>query len=248
MRRPARLRATLGLLAAALLAACPAPALAWSKPSHQTTGAIAWADLAARDPQALAELLALARAHPDYPLFEAAARHLPGPQRQRALFEWLARWPDDIRAGAVEGGRKGRYDMPDWHFELQVVPASSWRWPLRNGNASLGYALNYARLADPCVPAALRAQALGWLIHIVGDIQQPLHAGHRMDGQFPLTDRAGILGFVRRTPGATPTPLHEYWDQMMEDSGVRLPAGQQDWAGALIAQWPRRRLPELAVT
>lgn len=220
--------ALIGALAAMLPLSA---AQGWSIPTHQTTGAIAWADLAARDPQALAELADIARALPYYPFLERTAAALPPAERQRALFEFLARWPDDIR--------KGPEDHPDWHYELRVVSGRTWLWPFRNGKASQGFALNYARLANPCAPAADRARGLAWLIHIVGDVQQPLHAGHQMTAAFPATDRAGSISFVRRQPGGAPTDLHEYWDQILDPQrGGGLP-------GALIREWPRARLPEL---
>ncbi len=235
--RPPYLRLRLALVAALLIAPV-APAWSWSEETHQTTGAIAWADLKSRDPQALAALLALAPSHPHYPLFAQAAANLSGDMRERALFEWLSRWPDDIRTSA--------YDQPKWHYELRVVYGRTSLWPFTNGTASEGFFVNYGLLADACAAPASRAIAIGWLIHIVGDIQQPLHAGHQLTSAFNMTDRAGELAFVRREAGAEPTNLHQYWDKMMERSGVALPPGEADWANALATMWPRARLPELS--
>lgn len=235
------LRRALGLLSVALTLVAGSPAArAWSEATHQTTGAIAWADLARRDPAALAELLGLAPAHQDYPLFAVHAKDLGEATRQRALFEWLARWPDDIRGGPE--------DYPKWHYELRVVSGRTWAWPFYNGLASEGFAFNYAKLADPCADPAERAKAIGWLLHIVGDVQQPLHAGHQMTTAFSLTDRAGQLAFVRRSVGGEVTDLHQYWDQMIERGAMQLPQGQSDWASTLMAIWPRAQLPEAART
>ena len=206
-------------------------ALGWSIPTHQATGAIAYTDLAARDTQALAELLAIGRALPFYPLLERATAGLPAEASNRALFEFMARWPDDIRGGPE--------DHPDWHYELRVVSGRTWLWPFRNGNATYGFSLNYARLANPCAPAAERARGLAWLIHLVGDVQQPLHAGHQMTATFPQTDRAGSLSYVRREPGGASMPMHVYWDDIFDNArGGALPE-------RLTHQWPRTRLPEL---
>ncbi|MBS0254802.1 MAG: S1/P1 nuclease [Proteobacteria bacterium] len=223
-----------GMAVAALL--LPAgTAQAWSERTHQTTGAIAWADLKTRHPAELGELLAILRAHPDYPRFAPFAAQLAPATRERALFEFLARWSDDIR--------KGPEDHPDWHYELRVVSGRTWLWPFRNGNASSAFARNYARLADRCAPAAERAKAIGWLIHIVGDVQQPLHAGHAMTAQFSATDRAGSIAFVRRAPDMPAVNLHSYWDSMLEDGAPPAPGG--DWATALLRQWPRARIAGL---
>lgn len=218
---------------AAVAALLPAgAALGWSIPTHQATGAIAYADLAQRNSPALDELAGIAHALPYYPFLERAAAQLPPAERQRALFEFLARWPDDIR--------RGPEDHPEWHYELRVVSGRTWLWPFHNGEASEAFALNYRRLADPCAPAAERARGLAWLIHIVGDVQQPLHAGHQMTTRFPGTDRAGSVAFIRRQPDGAPSSLHDYWDDILDPArGGGLPQ-------ALAAQWPRSRLPELA--
>lgn len=230
-----RLAARAGVVLGAIL--LPAQAFGWSEETHQTTGAIAEADLARRDPATLAALVALARSHPDFALFDRAAARLDEPTRRRALFEWLARWPDDIRTGPE--------DRPRWHYLLRVAHGRTWLWPLRNGEANAGFAYNYRVLSNPCARPADRAKAIGWLIHIVGDVQQPLHGGHQMTAAFARTDRAGELAFVRRTAGGEPTNLHQYWDKIIERGGARLPPGQSDWAIAIAAAWPRNRIPGL---
>lgn len=236
--KPARpLLARLAALAAAggaLLAT--GPALGWSQATHSTTGAIAWADLAAHDGDALAELVQIARHHPDYPLFERRAAGLAPAVKQRALFEWLARWSDDIRGGPE--------DRPKWHYSLHVVSGRTWLWKIRNGAALDGFAYNYAKLSDPCARPADRAKAIGWLIHIIGDVQQPLHGGHQMTATFPGTDRAGELAFVRRFADSEPVDLHHYWDEIFQQARVSPRGG--DWAEAIARAWPRSRIPELA--
>jgi hypothetical protein len=220
-------------LAALAAALSSSAAQAWSEPSHQVTGAIAWQDLKARHPAELAELLGLIRQHQDYARFQPHFAALTPELQERAAFEVLGRWPDDIRGGPE--------DRPEWHFQLRVVSGRTWLWPFENGNAAFGFGFNYAKLANPCAPASERAKAIGWLIHIVGDIQQPLHAGHQMTEVFSATDRAGQLAFVKR-PNGQVTDLHQFWDQTLDKSGVSLPAGQSNWAEALIALWPRERL------
>jgi hypothetical protein len=220
-------------LAALAAAFSSSTALAWSEASHQVTGAIAWKDLKARHPAELAELLGLIREHQDYGRFQPFFAKLSPDMQERAQFEVLGRWPDDIRGGPE--------DHPDWHYQLRVVYGRSWLWPFENGNAAFGFGYNYAKLANPCAPAAERAKAIGWLIHIVGDVQQPLHAGHQMTATYSATDRAGELAFVKR-PNGVVKDLHHFWDETLDDSGVALPTGQTNWADALTVLWPREHL------
>lgn len=232
VRRFSRLAAVLGGLGALV---STGPAQGWSQTTHSTTGAIAWADLTKSDPDALAELVQIARAHQDYPLFERHTAKLSPAMKQRALFEWLARWPDDIRGGPE--------DRPKWHYSLKVVSGRTWLWKIRNGEAMEGFNVNFRKLSDPCARPAERAKAIGWLIHIVGDVQQPLHGGHQMTATFPGTDEAGSRAFVRRFADAKPTDLHQYWDLMFEDGRISPIGG--DWAQAIAKAWPRSRIPEL---
>jgi hypothetical protein len=56
----------------------------------------------------------------------------------------------------------------------------------------------------------LRAEALAFLIHLVGDVHQPLHAAEFFSDEFPAGDQGG--GRVRWIhPWAN--SLHQYWDQ-----------------------------------
>lgn len=57
-----------------------------------------------------------------------------------------------------------------------------------------------------------RAIALCWLIHLVGDIHQPLHTVSLFSEQFPKGDRGGNLFWIK-PKGAV--KLHSYWDGMM---------------------------------
>jgi S1/P1 Nuclease len=212
-------------------------AQAWSRETHMTTGAIAFDDLDRTSPALLAQLEPILAAHPHRIGLDTHLVGLTGKARNRAMFEWLARWSDDVRGTP--------YDNPDWHYELRVISPWAKVWRFRNGTARAGFDENYRIFADPKAAVAARAIALGWLLHIVGDIQQPLHAAHWASGTYPLSDRAGTLGFVLRKKGGPAIDLHEYWDQILDRPG-RANATSQAWAGPLIKEWPRARLPELA--
>ena len=215
------------------------PAHAWSRETHMTTGAIAFDDLERSDPALLAKLVVIAAAHPDRARFDTNLKDLTGRAKARAMFEWLARWPDDARGTA--------YDNPEWHYELRVISPWAAIWPFRNGTASSGFAENFKVLADVRAKPADRAVAIAWVMHIVGDVQQPLHAGHWASWTYPLSDRAGTLGFVRRKSGGTPIDLHEFWDQILDRPGVA-DATSRTWAVPLQRTWPRARAPELRYT
>jgi len=189
------------------------------------TGAIAYDLLAPRYPDVIAGVVALMAQHPDHARFDTALAGLTGAARDRMMFELIARWPDEIR--------KTRYNRTHWHHQLSVV--SGWTgFPLRLGAADHAFFHNLRIVRNERAAPGARAVALCWLVHVLGDMHQPLHAGHRMDWRFPLTDRAGTLGWVRSSPDAAPVRLHRFWDQ----AGDR-PEEEQAGAASIAASGER---------
>jgi hypothetical protein len=187
-----------------LLSIAATSAKAWSAQGHMATGAITY-DLLSRDaPGVVAEIERLMRDHPDRARFDSALQGLDGPARTRRLFELIARWPDDIRGT--------HYSHVPWHHELRVVSGWHLLRGIRLGGADHGFLTSLALVRDGRADPGPRAIALCWLFHIAADMHQPLHAGHRMDARFPLTDRAGTIGWVRRGAGAAAEPFHHFWD------------------------------------
>jgi hypothetical protein len=176
------------------------------------TGALAYDLLARKNPDVIMAITALIAQHPDRPRFDATLRELTGAARERTLFELIARWPDDIRNTA--------YNHTHWHHQLRVVAGWKIFRPARLGAADHAFFRTLHILRDQKARSAERAVALCWLIHIFGDMHQPLHAGHRMDARYPLTDRAGTLGWVRRSRDAAPETFHQFWDQAADRPGA----------------------------
>lgn len=80
-----------------------------------------------------------------------------------------------------------------------------------------------AILADRTRPPAARRQALRFVIHLVGDLHQPLHIGEH-------NDRGGNtlqVHFYRRK-----TSLHHLWDDMILEHRTR---GEDRWVAELLA-------------
>ncbi|OWJ63856.1 S1/P1 nuclease [Inquilinus limosus] len=198
-RRPAWLGALL-----ALVLLLPQPALAWLGDGHRATGVLAYDLLEQRDPQAIAVILRLMQAHPDRARFDGQLGDLTGRDRERETFELMAIWPDAVRRTA--------YDHPDWHQSQRIVSSARSVIPYAFGSAQAEFARNLAIARDPTASDADRAVALCWVMHIVGDMHQPLHAAMWMSWRFPITDAGGQWSWVRPSPGAEPMRLHWFWD------------------------------------
>jgi hypothetical protein len=52
-----------------------------------------------------------------------------------------------------------------------------------------------------------------WLLHLVGDIHQPLHCVAFFSAEYPTGDQGGNLRLVK--DGETPINLHAYWDNLL---------------------------------
>jgi hypothetical protein len=207
----------IGWCFAAFCLIAAAPAHAWSDQGHMATGAIAYDRLSASDPTAIAAIVALMADHPDRERFDSSLAGFAGAARDRRLFELIARWPDAIRPT--------HYNHTHWHHELRVVVGWKIFGALRLGAADHAFTRNLKIVRDTGADPGARAIALCWLFHILGDMHQPLHAGHRMSARFPLTDRAGSLGWVRRGADMPPENLHHFWDTAADRPG-------DAWVGA----------------
>jgi hypothetical protein len=82
---------------------------------------------------------------------------------------------------------------------------------------------------------------LSWLIHLVGDLHQPLHCASLVDSEYPRGDKGGNDFFIK--PEEREISLHSFWDGLLGTSGK----SQTHWnyAVAIDAEHPRKSLKEL---
>jgi hypothetical protein len=205
--------------AVSLLLALVIPVNAWNATGHRVIAAIAYDHLTA---QARAQADQLIRRHPDYPMFALNAPAEPR-ARARAAFVAASIWADQIR-GDVRFYDESRPTaaptpllpgFPDmarhatWHYI--DVPFSTDGTPLKSQPEP--HALSemrriLAELGAPGFNPSRQSYGLVWLLHIVGDVHQPLHCTSRFLTSQPDGDQGGNLVFV--PPGRT---LHALWDQ-----------------------------------
>ena len=227
------------ILAFAALLHCSS-VLAWSRPGHMVTAAIAYEELSVRERKILDRIVSLAERHPDRGAFAVAIGGARGQERKRRIFLELARWPDDTRGSA--------HDHPTWHYSSRpLINAASPppRQPedVPQGSASEAFALNLSVAADPRASAAERAIALCWVFHLVGDMHQPLHSVSQFSKRFPEGDRGGGLQFVRDPRTNEAVTLHWFWDDLASRDGK--PGASMQRAAELMRRLPRTQFKEL---
>jgi hypothetical protein len=228
-------------LAAAGLLLAAVPAAAWDGNGHRVVARIAWDNMRPATRERAVALLAAVPADADLALPPADPPR-PAEERGRELFALAATWPDIVR-DAAHAERKARYDHPTWHY-------MSWFWDVQEGGAHPGaprdrldlpgnsenvverlQALS-AELADPRRSAADRGIALAWVLHLVGDIHMPLHAGSRVTAEEPHGDQGGLLFKL----DAVHASLHWYWDSILTICHPRRPdESEAAYTGRLAA-------------
>jgi hypothetical protein len=205
-----------------LLFALPGRAEAWNREGHMVVAAIAYRRLAPATKAKVNRLLAL---HPKYQTWVAG---LPEDQEVRGLaaFQMAARWPDDIK----DGPDKALFDGDDappkplvsgypsmkrhnsWHYiDLPIARggAKPECYPPTNGLAILPVLLD--EMTNPLSSDAMKAYDLPWIVHIAGDLHQPLHCAQLFSPNYPKGD-AGGNAFKLKFAEGQPENLHWYWD------------------------------------
>lgn len=165
---------------AAAIAFVPAPAMAWGKTGHRVVAAIADT-----------ELSGLARAHVEDIL-----------GRGQSLAD-VANWPDEMRSAPGEFWQK---TATPWHYV--TINGAVYDHAPPEGDALEALERFTKMLQDPATSLADRQLALRFIVHLVGDLHQPLHVGK-------CCDKGGQE--VKVSWFGKPTNLHTIWDSQLVD-------------------------------
>ncbi|HEY0504281.1 MAG TPA: S1/P1 nuclease [Lysobacter sp.] len=193
-------------------------AAAWGRLGHRLVAALAWDDLT---PQARAQIGALLEGEAD--------PTLPG----------IASWADELREHDPDLGKRSS----KWHY-VNIAEDDCRYQQLKhcpNGDCVVeAIRAQTAILADTKRPKAERLQALKFVVHFIGDVHQPLHAGFARD--------KGGNDFQLNLDGRG-TNLHSLWDSgMLKDAGLEEAAWLQRLrALPLAVPMARNPLPPASV-
>lgn len=218
---------SVSLFALAALMMCSSVTYAWNNTGHMVIAEIAYQNLTEPQRLAVADIL---KQHPHYKLFLSA--DLPaGVSEEEWAFCRAATWPDWVRSSRpgdkqFKDATITHYSHSTWHYEnLQFVadhrpdaattqPAVATTQPVtREVNLLQALADNRALLADANTPAADRAVALCWVLHLTGDLHQPLHAATMFSSRFPQGDKGGNDQCLYTPAGVS--NLHAIWDEAL---------------------------------
>jgi S1/P1 Nuclease len=195
-------------------------ARAWNDFGHRVVAAVAWQHLT---PMARAQASALLRLNPDYPRWVAGV----APEQQDSIaFLSAATWPDDIKreAGYLNDGERPQSPDADqnsdyqdlaehryWHYVDVPFSADGTALPATPAPNAATRIEDFRKvLADPRAAPSMRSYDLAWLLHLVGDIHQPLHAVSRFTQELPEGDLGGNR--IRLCAAPCRLTLHYFWD------------------------------------
>lgn len=203
------------ILAVSLLLLLASPVWGWSGPGHMIVAAIAYLDLSAEQRRHVAEILSLHSENENW--IRAGSNDAAEIEKGMVLMMGASVWPDSLRFA------HSRWNHREWHFV--DYPVSSPEFLARPSPApqdDIVYAINLSvkQIKDSTTSPEDRACWMSWLIHMVGDIHQPLHCSTLVNENFsaPNGDRGGNLMFVRGSDGGKGLPLHKFWDDAMGTS------------------------------
>lgn len=211
----------------------PTSSTAWNNQGHMTVAGLAWKQISSDTLRARAtELLKL---NPDYSKWQAkipkgtATNDIP-----QMIFMIAATWPDEIKSepgykndktpSAANVGYSDKNQHRYWHFvDTPFTQDGTKLPPLPSPNAATQIATFRAAIKSS-EPDALKSYDLVWLLHLVGDVHQPLHAATRVSKADPKGDAGGNNV---KCGSPCPSELHGYWDDLLgtsDDPGTVLAA------------------------
>lgn len=213
------------------------PAAAWNSLGHRAVAEIAWRQMKPAQRQAISTVL---KQHPHYKLFLTA--DVPaGVDTNEWAFLTGAIWPDLLRT--TNAPSITQYAIHPHGIELPAIRAGEgdpallkgFTVPTPNGQTGLSNAL--VALKNPHAPARERAINLCWVLHLLGDLHQPLHTTTIVTPDKPRGTGLGG-GFAVTDENNNPTRLHTYWDM--------LPGSDQSYQSITALADQLSRAPELA--
>jgi hypothetical protein len=202
------------------LLAFASPAHAYWEYGHESVARVAWEQMR---PDTRRQVAALLR----------QGRLLETPECPVRTIEQASVWADCVKPL----GDRFAY-VYSWHYQnVDVCKPFDLKSACKDGNCVSAQIERNARLlADPKVPTRERLMALALLVHFMGDLHQPMHAGDHQDlGGNRVAANYGIVGGRAN--------LHSIWDGWLAERAISSPPSGPL---AILAQIPAAERERIA--
>jgi hypothetical protein len=241
----ARMRSSACIVGTLVVSTCLLPqgeALAWNDFGHMEVAAVAYKKLKPASKKRAIELL---KRNPSYAYWIVGAS---ATNRDRVTFMRAATWPDAIKrdpkhdckqaddnetlpTAAQNIGYTDKLCHKYWHYvNLPFSPDGTPVVAASTPNAVTQIAAFRTTLSSADSDDDLKSYDLTWLLHLVGDVHQPLHCVARFDKSEPQGDQGGntvkitgasmppICDDAEYCPYGPATELHAFYDVVTGES------------------------------
>lgn len=205
----------------ALIALSVSTNFAWDDTGHKLAAYIAWEQMTPQAREAAAKILLSAPEDSDLSVFYASDSRSAA-AKQRELFMIAATWADIVRDKKFKT-RNSKYHHGTWHYldtfwreaNGKIEPVPELKSDEENAVERL-YTFDRV-LRGAAASDADKAIALAWILHLGGDIHQPLHDSARVTEDEPKSDQGGNLFLLspKDAKGDDRLNLHWYWDSIV---------------------------------
>lgn len=208
---------------------------AWDDSGHKLTAYIAWERMTPKARETAIKLFMNApeesqimALHPTPPDLEISTYPIGTRSKlakQREFFMIMAYWADIVRERKYPN--RNKFHRGNWHY-LNTF------WREVNGKIEIVEELKADKenvverlfhfdklLRDSAVSNADKAIGLAWVLHLAGDIHQPLHASGRVTDTEPKGDQGANLFTISPKDAKRREDLHWYWDSIVAQSVTR---------------------------
>jgi hypothetical protein len=200
---------------------------AWGAIGHMTVAYVAYQELTPATKSRVRDLLKL---NPDYANWE---RQVPAgasaADHDQMIFMIAATWADDIKGDSKYSDDGPDPNTPDgvsssqnlgytdlfrhryWHFvdtPYYIGGTSGYSTPTPNAQTQIAA---FRAVLASTQSEDLKSYDLVWLLHLIGDVHQPLHATTRVS---PAVAKGDAGGNNVKLMGDAASNLHSYWDDL----------------------------------
>lgn len=213
------------------------PSHAWFDAGHMAVAYVAYQELSQPVKDRIDVLL---RLNPSYDKWRSSLPSSTSEADKRMLiFMIAATWPDQIKSdntysddgsagGNIPNGASSRRNIgyqdhlrhKYWHFVDLPFTQDGTKLTKKQKKVPSPNALTQIKAFRVVLasnrPDALKSYDLVWLLHIVGDVHQPLHCTQRFGKTQPTGDAGG--NFVKLCAAPCKLALHAFWDGLLGDN------------------------------
>lgn len=208
---------------------------AWNGRGHSLSAAIAYKHL---NKEQKNKVLLLLKKHPQYALTWQNEYEKFKDEVEEGVFLLMAasEWPDEIRK---PNHPYKKYHVDHWHYITYKIKDTGLDTTMpTEPNIVTALQSCHETLKNSSIAESDKAIYFSWMVHLMGDIHQPLHCASLFNAQYPTGDRGGNEFWVK--PKSASVKLHALWDGALGSGGK--PRNVVNQAIELSKKYPKKEI------